>query len=169
VTANDAHHIPWKELVVPQIVNFSLFLGLLIYLLRAPLKAHFSGKREAFEEHRKKSEEARVLAERQNAQVRANLDKLENETAQSVEQAKIDATNLKQKIAIEAKEQAARLESEALKMAEFEKSRAVNMLKIELANNAATQAESLLKSKVDTSVQTKLSEDFVGKIQAARA
>jgi F0F1-type ATP synthase membrane subunit b/b' len=169
VTAHDAHHIPWKELVIPQIVNFSLFVGLLIYLLRAPLKAHFSGKREAFEEHRKKSEEARVLAERQNAEVRANLNKLENETTLNVDQAKADAVNLKQKIATEAKDQAARLESEAFKMAEFERTRAINMLKIELANNAATQAEVLLQTKVDAGVQTKLSDDFVDKIQAARA
>lgn len=169
MTANDAHHIPWKELVVPQIVNFSLFLGLLIYLLRAPLRAHFTGKREAFEEHRKKAEEARVVAERQNAEVRANLNKLENESTQSVEQAKTDAVKLKQKIVVEAKEQATRLESEALKMAEFERARAMNVLKIELANNASAQAEALLSAKVDSSVQTKLSDDFVGKIQAARA
>jgi F-type H+-transporting ATPase subunit b len=167
MTANDAHSIPWKELVVPQILNFSLFAGLLIYLLRKPLQAHFAGKSLAFEQERKKAEESKVQAERQNFEVRQKLKDIEATTNSSLDDAARDAAAMKQKLIQEAKNQAARSEQEAVKMAEFEKIRAIAALKQELVLTATQQAEAQLKKDVDQGRQTKLNDEFIAKLRVA--
>jgi len=169
MTANDAHSIPWKELVVPQILNFSLFAGLLIYLLRKPLQAYFSGKSMAFEHERKKAEEAKVLAERQNFDARQKLKDIESSANKNLDEAARDAAAMRQKLIEDAKSQANRSEQEAVKMAEFEKIRAIAALKQELVFTATQQAELQLKQDVDQGRQTKLNDEFIAKLKVAGA
>jgi len=168
MTGHEAH-IPWGELVVPQMVNFVLFVGVLIYFLRKPVKEHFLTKRQEFEEQRKKAEEAKVLAERKNFEIQSRLEKLEKEAVKNLEDAKKEAQSLKAKLVAESYVTAARIESEAGKMVEFEKYRVIAALRTELVTSSMRQASEHLNSRVDKKVKIQLNQDFINKMQAAQS
>ncbi len=165
MSAPEMHGLPWKELLIPQVVNFSIFVGLLIYLVRKPLKQHFSGKNQEFEELRKKAEEYKVQAERQNFDVRNQMKVLEDTAGSSLETAKKDSGEMREKIVTEAKIAARKIAEESDKMAEFELARAIATLKEEFVLNATKLTEQKLVSDVNDKIKDRLNEDFINKVQ----
>ncbi|MCB0350576.1 MAG: ATP synthase F0 subunit B [Bdellovibrionales bacterium] len=161
----ETHSLPWKELLVPQIVNFTLFVGILIYLIRKPLKQHFSGKSEDFEAQKKKAEDYRIHAEKQNFEVRNQMKLLEETASSSLETAKKDSVEMKEKLLADAKEAARKINEDTNKMAEFELARAIATLKEELVIKATQLSEQNLENEMNDSVQSQLNDDFIGKIQ----
>lgn len=168
MSPSEGHGLPWKELLIPQILNFSIFVFALIFLIKKPLKNYFSGKNEEFEEQRKKAEEYRVNAERQNIEVRNQMKVLEETASTSIENAKIDSTEIKEKIISEAQIAAKKITDETHKMAEFELARAIATLKEELVINATKMAEVNMISDATEKVQDRLNDDFISKAQVAR-
>src|SRR5690606_21178487 len=63
--ASDAHgsHIPWFELIIPQIVNFTAVVVGLAIILKKPVKAYFISQYQEFENARGAAERAKSLAE----------------------------------------------------------------------------------------------------------
>lgn len=162
----DHHGIPWSELIVPQAVNFAIFFGLFIYLVKKPIRDHFAGKNEEFEIQKKQAEEMRVSAEKQNFEVRNLLRQLEETSAQSLEDAQKEAAATKQKLLKDAHSTADKLSQEAEKMAHFEHMRAVSALREEFVMNSTSLAKENLKQMTDEKAQGKLNNEFVGKLQA---
>jgi len=158
--------IPWSQLIIPQLVNFSIFIGLLVYLARRPLRQHFAGRAEQFETHRKKAEEAKATAGRKHMDVEVQLRELEKSAKGSLQEAELEAKSLKEKIISEAKFAAQRSAEEAEAMAMFEYQRALTLLKTQIIESAVTEAESALQKQVDTRAQARLNDEFVHKLQA---
>lgn len=168
MSAMDPHGIPWAQLIIPQAVNFSVFIGLLVHFLKKPLRNHFSGKNEQFEELRNKAEEARIQAERQNHEVRNQLKILEETSDKSFSEAKSNAQALREQMLAEAKESAEKMTREADKMAEFEYMRAVALLRQELVVAATDMAKENIGTNVSDKRKSKLNDEFVMKLQAAK-
>jgi F-type H+-transporting ATPase subunit b len=169
MSPHDAHHIPWKELIAPQALNFTIFIGLLVYFLKKPVAAHFSGKRDEFDSQKKAAEEARVQAEKHNFEVRKLLKELEETAATNLGNAKKEAQELKSKLINEAKAQSAKSAQEADSMAKFELDRAVSMLRDELISKSSNIATSKIKETTTDKMQTRLNDEFVTKAQGVRA
>jgi len=159
--------IPWRELVIPQAVNLVIFLGLLIYALRKPIRDHFIGRAEQFEQHRKKAAEAKATAERKHYDVEVQLRELEQNAKGSLQDAEREAVGLKEKIINEAKVAAKRAAEEAESMAMFEFQRAIALLRTQIVDSSVAEAESNLKKQVDAKTKSRLNDDFVHKLQAA--
>jgi F0F1-type ATP synthase membrane subunit b/b' len=169
VSPADGHGIPWKELVLPQITNFVIFVAALSFILKKPLKEHFSGKSQEFEDLKKKAEAARRQAEQQNFEVH-RLVKEHDETAdKSLAEARKDAEDLKLKMVSEAKTGAQRTTEEAQKMTEFEWQRAVAALRLELVETSTRQAQSVLSNEATETVRTRLNEEVIRRIETAPA
>lgn len=168
MSPHETHSLPWRELLIPQIVNFTIFFGVLVYFLRKPLRQHFSGKNEEFEGQRKKAEEARVQAERENFDIRNKLRQLEETAGSSLDEAKREAQDIKEKSMAEAKILAEKINEEAGLMTHFELFRAVNLLKQELVINATQMAEKNLTAEMTEKMQSRLNEDFLSKIEMVK-
>jgi F-type H+-transporting ATPase subunit b len=168
VNPHEAHGLPWKELLIPQFVNFTIFISLLVYFLRKPLADHFSGKNVEFEEMKKKAEQYKAHAEEKNHEVRAQLKELESSANSSLASAKAESQALKEKIISEAQSMAKKITEETGAMAHFELLRAVATLKQELVVNSTKMAEATLSGKANEQIQSKLNEDFINKIQVTK-
>ena len=167
MSALDPHTIPWKELIVPQAINFTIFVATLIYLVRKPIAEHFSNKRLSFEELRKKAEEETVLAERKNHEIKTQLRQLEEGAEQSLKKAKVESQEMIDQAIMEAKKGAAKAVQDAEKMVEFEYLRSITALREELIEKSTLLANQELKSRADEAAQL-LVDEFVDKIQVAK-
>jgi F-type H+-transporting ATPase subunit b len=166
MAAGAPHDIPWKELVIPQIVNFTIFGSALVYLLRKPIRNYFSGKSEEFEKNKKKAEESKVAAERQNAEIKMQLKNLEESASRDIEKAKTDAKIAREQILKDASATASKLEEEALRLAGFEMQRAVAMLRAELIQNSTKLASDSLQSQLKTETKEALNDEFIKNVKA---
>lgn len=163
----DPHLIPWGKLVIPQTVNFTLFMGLLVYLLRKPLAEHFAGKNEEFEKNKAKAEEAKLLAERRNLEIKAQIKALEENANQDLKNARQEAKNIYEKILAEAKLQAVKLEKDADQMVQHELVRAKATLRLELIQKSTQMASDELKKNIRIEAQEALNEEFINNMKAA--
>jgi F0F1-type ATP synthase membrane subunit b/b' len=159
--------IPWGQLIIPQIVNFTIFVGLLIFIIRKPLREHFTGKSEQFETHRRKAQEAKATADRKHYDAEVQLRELENNAQSSLKDAEHEAKSLKEKMIGEAKNAAKRSAEEAETMAMFEYQRALALLKTQIVESSVVEAEASLKKQVDAQAKSRLNDEFVHKLQAA--
>ncbi len=163
---HDPHAIPWKELVIPQLVNFTLFVGLLIHFVRKPLAAHFADKNAEFEQSRKRAEAAKIQAERLHHDVQTQLKTLEESTHRDLEGAKKEALSVKQKMLSDASVLASRLEQESQSMAKFELMRAQLNLRTEMIQHSTQIAQDNLKKNVGSDTREALNEEFIRNIKA---
>ena len=164
----DLHYIPWKELIIPQMVNVGVFVTILFILLRKPIKNHFSGKVEAFEKEKKDAAAAMEEAEATHKDVQLRLEELKTNADQSLKTAHADADALKLKIIDEAKSHAERLEKEARNSATHELQKAMFTLRTELLNKSVDVARDELKSNTDAAVEASLQKEFVEKAKEVR-
>lgn len=166
MSIQDPHAIPWKELIVPQLFNFTVFLSALIYLLKKPILSHFSGRRDEFEKSKKTAEEAKVAAERQNSEIKTQLKLLESTAGADLEKASVEAKALQEKILNDAKVAASKLEEETSRMAQYELQRAMNMLRVELIQNSTNVAADNLKANTKNDVRDALNDEFIKNVKA---
>jgi F-type H+-transporting ATPase subunit b len=155
-----------NHLLIPQVVNFTIVLLGLSYILRAPFKKHFTNKAAVFAEQKEQAEKARKEAEAQNAEIKNKIKQVEETAEQSLIIAKKEADELKNKILAEAKTQANRIEEETGRMSKFEHERAIAMLRSELITNSIRFAESKMGENSAIDTQNKLNNDFIAKVGA---
>jgi F0F1-type ATP synthase membrane subunit b/b' len=165
VSPHEAHGLPWKELLAPQITNFTIFAGLLVMFLRKPLANHFAGKSDEFEAQKRKAETARKQAEQQNFEVHRLVKEHEETADRSLAEARRYSEELMKRMIQDAKTSAAKTVEEAGKMAEFEWARAISALRVELITNSTQMAEKNLSTQADDNVQTKLNEEVIHRIE----
>ena len=166
MSPHEAPMIPWKELIIPQIFNFTVFMGILITLIKKPLRAHFANKNQAYEDLRSQSERARAEAEEKNKSVRAQIQEIESKSERNKDDALKDASSQKQKMIADAMAAAVKIQEEAEKMVQFELQRTISLLRQELVQQSAQLAEETLNDKTDEDVLGRLNEEFIEKIKA---
>jgi F-type H+-transporting ATPase subunit b len=155
-----------SHLLIPQVINFSILVTTLFFLLRKPLQKHFASKAAVFEQQKELAEKARQEAEAKNLEIRNKIQQVESTAEQILVQAKSDAMELRNKLVTEAKAQAQRIEDESFRMSKFEHERAILMLRTELITNPVRFAESKIKENSAGDVQNKLNNDFINKVGA---
>ena len=119
------HGIPWSQLIIPQMVNFSIFFLALVFLLRKPVKEFFSGKEAEFTSAVRKAAETKQAAEKAHAAIKARLSSLETNAEKSRKEAARESAEMKQRLIKEAQEAAAKSASESEKGIFFEHERAI--------------------------------------------
>lgn len=160
--------IPWRELIIPQIVNTTVFLSILVYLLKNPIKNYFSQKGKAFEEAVEKAQKILTAAEAKKKEINDRLNKLEASYNSDLEKAKKDSAQMKQVGLAEAKKNAEKMVEDAGKSAEYERDRAIRALSEELIKNSILEARSQLEKSSAGDLSTTLRKEFVSKLQAAQ-
>lgn len=163
---NGAGGIP--EAVIYQFIHFAIFVGLLVFFLRKPVRAFFSNREQAFRQALVKAEAARKEAEAKQREIQERLTRLQNNSQESIAQAKAEAEALKAKIIQDAAEMSQRLRDEARRTAELEIERAKNELREEMLTQSIELAKKMLNDKIAEPDQKRLQTEFVDKIQVVR-
>ncbi len=167
--AETIHHgVPWGHLIVPQTINFAIFAGILIFLLRKPVKEFFSSKGKDFLDSVRKAEEIKLNAERAHNEVQTRLKTLESTATQNVKEAEVEAAALRARLIKEAQEAAVRADQEAIKGIHYEHERAIADLRTELVSNSIRFAQEKVAKSVDSSVINDLQASFSKKVQSVR-
>lgn len=169
--AEGAHHadegIPYK-LIITQSVNFLVFVGIMVFLLRKELAKHFAQRKSAYLELVQRAEVARSEAEATRREVAEKLQKMEATAEASMKQAEVEAEEMHKKMMIEAAALSERMKSEAKKTAEMEIERARVELREEILRLASDQAEKSLREKIGETEKKRLQNEFADKIQVVR-
>ena len=165
------HHdgVPWAELVIPQIVNFTILASALFFALRNPVKNFFKSKAEDFSSAVNRAADAKKKAEAAYNEIKNRLTHLEKSAEDSRKQAQADAAALRSKMIDEAKAEAQKEEQDAQKSIQFEYDRMVSALKAELVSNSIKLAEEQVVKSTDAAETSDLQKAFSAKAAKAYA
>ncbi len=152
-----------------QVINFAIFVGLLFYFLRKPIRNAFSTREQSYNQAVMRGETARKEAERKKQEIQERLAKLESTSAASIESARAESAALMQQIQKEAQELAQRLRNEASLSAGLEIERAKHELREELLTQAVALSKKVLEEKMAEPDQKRLQTEFVDKIATKTA
>ncbi len=157
--------IPFGTIAV-QAFNLSVLLGVLIYLVGPKLQAHFAQRAQAFDDLARKAEEARKQAEEKCKQIAQKLSQLESQRALGIEEAKKNASALREDILEDARRMVLRLEKDTQQAIWLATQSARSELKRELLERSLEESRKLMGERLAVNGgQSKLYDDFVEKIQ----
>lgn len=163
----DAHgaHDGIPSVVWYQAINFLIYIGLLFYFLRKPVKNYFASRQAAFNAALVKAQAAKAEAEAQKKEIQDRLNRLQAESDKAIAQAKAEAEQMRARIVKDAEELANNLRAEAQRSASFEIQRAKNELREELLSQSLALSQKILQEKVGEADQKRLQTEFVEKIE----
>ena len=161
------HGVPWSQLIIPQMVNVSIFVLALVFLLRKPVKEFFAGKEAEFFSAVHKAAETKQAAEKAHTAIKARLSSLETNAEASRKEAIRESEEMKQRTIKEAQEAAAKSAAESEKGIFFERERAIAALRTELVNNSVKAAEEQVRIGSDPAALSGLQKSFSQKAASA--
>lgn len=165
--AGGEHHEAGIPMVLwLQVINFVLYIGLIVYLARTPIKEMFQGRYDGFFSALKKAEQAKAEAEAKRKEIQDRLTKLETSREESIQKARAEAAALRTQIIEEARALSSKLKTDAEKTALIEIERAKTELREDLLAQSVVMAKRILTDKMQDQDQKRLQTEFVDKIQA---
>lgn len=157
----------WRDFAY-RTMNFAIMVGLLVYLLKKPIKDFFVSRRESIRKTLAELEQKKLEAEKQCAEYKAKLAALDKETekivAEYIEEGEIE----KRKIIAEAEKQAEYVKQQAKIAIQQEMKSARESLQEEVAELSAATAEDILKKNIQSEDQERLIREFTMKVVEAK-
>ena len=153
------------EHLIPQVINVVVLVAVLVYFLRAPIRAAVKSRQEVI---KKEVDEARALkaeAEKKYKEFSQKLASLESEAAAILSQAKNDAEAMKIKIMQNAKSAAERVIKDAEQATTMALSDTKAEIKKEVIEKAIALAEKMIREKVTSEDQRRMLNEYVGKVE----
>lgn len=162
--AGDHHGVPWKTIGV-QAFNFFLLAGLLIYLLKATVIAHFRARKSSYMDLVNKAEAAKKEAEANHREVASRLAALQASAQANASKAQQEADLLKAKLLKEADEISQKLTADVQRTAAIEIQKAKAEIQSFALLQAIEAAEAKLSKDASKDDQSRLQSEFIRKIQ----
>ena len=134
--------------LAPWIVDFIVFVGLLIFLLKGPFKNLFQNRHDSIKSAVDEAAAAHREAEATHKLFSDKLDRVEDEAKGLVDEAQELGTDEKTRIVEGAKAYGARLEADATRLVEQEFVKTGHSLKAEAAKQAVDKAQDLIQGKL---------------------
>ena len=134
--------------LVPWIVDFLVFVGLLIFLLKGPFKNLFQNRHDTIKSAVEEAAAAHREAEANHKLFSEKLNRVEDEAKGLVSEAQELGADEKSRIVEGAKAYGARLEADAGRLVEQEFVKTSHSLKAEAAQLAVDKAQELIQSKL---------------------
>jgi len=149
-------------------MNFVVLAGGLIFLLRKPLAQALESRRQGIRDELDDLENQKADAEKQLAEYKAKLARLDKEIDKIVAEYVKDGEAVKAKIIEEAKVAAEKLQELAKKNIEHEFQKARQALKAEMAEQAVSMAEALIKKHIKDEDQERIVDEYLTKVVVAQ-
>jgi F-type H+-transporting ATPase subunit b len=149
-------------------MNFVVLAGGLIFLLRKPLAQALEARRQGIRDQLDDLEKQKADAEKQLSEYKAKLARLDKEIEKIVAEYVKDGEAVKAKIIEEAKVAAEKLQALAKKNIEHEFQKARQALKAEMAEQAVSMAEALIKKHIKDEDQERIVDEYLTKVVVAQ-
>ncbi|MCK4390566.1 MAG: ATP synthase F0 subunit B [Desulfobacterales bacterium] len=156
-----------KDLAL-RIMNFTVLAGVLIYLLRKPVAKGLESRRQGIKDQLDDLEGQKQEAGRRLAEYKERLSLLDQEVEKIVAEYIREGETAKAKIIEEAKVAVEKLQEQAKKNIEHEFHKAKQQLKAEMAEEAVTMAEELIKKHINDTDQERLIDEYLTKVVVAQ-
>lgn len=154
----------WKELIWP-IINFAIFVAVLFYVGRKPIREFLKKRTEMIEKSLKDAEEAKELAKKTFEEVRDRLKNTDREIEEILALAKKAGEKEKDALIAEGKRLKDKILEQAKVNIEFELQKAKEAIKSESAIMALELAEKQIKERLGKKGQEKLIEEYIEKLE----
>ncbi len=151
---------PWVSWGV-SVVNFVIFLGILIYFAGPKIQDHFSTRREDMLADLNESKRLREEAEKKFEEYSARLEKLDEERKALLEDYHEQGEAEKERLVAEAKKQVEKMRADAELIIQQEMRRAVSAIEEQAVDLAISLAEKQLTEKVDDNAQSRIVASYV--------
>jgi len=141
----------WKFL------NLIIFVAILVYLLKKPLSGAFKAKREAIRAELIKAEEEKQAALAKLTSAEAKIARIESESDEIVERAKLEAQDEKTRITKEADDEIKRLRTQA----DNEIERKAQQVRLQLRRFSAEESIRLAEEKIKQNINAAKDAELV--------
>lgn len=164
IAASGGHDEGVPFVVVYQVINVALLVGMLYVLTRKKVRAYFSSRLETHEQAKKSAQRAFAEAQERHKEVTTKLQKLQAEEGSTIEKAQAEAMLLKSKLIQEAEALAANIVADAKKTAHYEYEKAKQELSKEAFEEALRLARSEIEKNLNDEDQKNLQRQFIDNI-----
>lgn len=147
------------------IINFTLFVVLMVAVLRKPLRAHLQMRRATFEAMLAEAQKAHQEAAAKLAEYEARMAKLDAEIADLKRMAKNEGEKDRVAIVAQAKEYSTKLKADTQRMIAQELRSSKELLKGTTIDLAIVLAERMLRQQLKPADHAKLVKGFVQQVE----
>jgi F-type H+-transporting ATPase subunit b len=151
-----------------RVMNFTVLAGALFFLLRKPLAQALAARRQGIKDRLADLEKQKADAEKQLSEYKAKLARLDKEIGKIVAEYVKEGEAAKVKILEQAKVAAEKLQEQAKKNIEHEFQKARQELKAEMAEQAVSMAEALIKKNITDEDQKRIVDEYLTKVVVAQ-
>jgi len=152
--------------LVAMLLNFSILVGLLVFLGRKKLGEYLKARHLAVQDALTEAQQTRAEAEKRYREYSARLEQLDRELTRLREEIKNAAQAERDRIVAEAEERAARLQRETDFLLGQELKQVRIDLERELATAAVSAAEEVLRKAANEGDQVRLAEGVLSSLEA---
>lgn len=167
LAAGDAHAgPPWKELG-SQIVNFIIYIALIVYVAKKPVLEFFQARRDDVTATMEASKKAAAEATARLAETRAKMDAFDAERQAILDEFRELGESERRRIVAQAEADAARIVRDAEIAAEREMKMAKATLEARMVDIALEKAGAELAAKMNPATQAKLIDNGIDALAGA--
>lgn len=153
-----------KKSIMYQAINLGILIATIIYFGKDGIKKFFLDRRDQYLDAAKKSEAARLQAEKDFAEIKAKLADLDATRNDTLVKAEKQAQELKESILKDALAVSDRIRQDAKLTADLEIQRAQKELREQLLQDSLTVAREALSKSIESQDQQKLQNNFINHV-----
>ncbi len=157
--------VPW-EIVFKQVINFSLFVGLLFWILRDKVKSYFKNKAEDYQKQREESLKVIKNAEKQFQEIKEDLEKLRQNRKADLLQSQENAEKLKDQILSEGHQTVIKLTEEVKKTIRMETERVKIQMREYAVSRLMIATRKHLTKEMSPLNHKLLQDEFIEKVKS---
>lgn len=156
----------WVATDTYRVMNFTVLVGVLFFLLRKPVAQFFSSRIKGIEDQLSELETKKKDAEQTLGEYTQKLAQLDKEGKKIVDDYIRQGNEAKERILKEAESAADKLKEQALRNIDYEINQAKLMLQAEVLEKAIVKAEEIIKNELTTEDHDRLVDEYLEKVVA---
>lgn len=147
------------------LINFAIFVGLLFFFLRKPVKEFWASREGQIRFEIEASERLSREAKAQNDELKKTISGLETEAKNLTLSLEREGEMEKKQIMDEGQRRSERLKQDSVRIMDQESRKAREVLKEQVANLALETAEKLIQENIQAQDQQRLSEQYIAAVE----
>lgn len=152
-----------------KLINFGIFVGLLFFFLRKPVKEFWTARTHAIRFEMEEGEKLRREAQAKHDDLCRRVSRLETEAQGLVRALQQEGEMEKEKLMEEADKQAARLQSDGKRIMDQELQRVREGLREQVVQLAIEAAQKLIAENFNAADQKRLSDSYIAGVERGAA
>ncbi len=162
--AHGEHHVDWLKSVILPFINLTMFLVILVVVLKKPLKNFFQNRAKDLKDALEAAERAEADAKAKLAEYGKKIKELESEREELFAKFRKEAEAESARIVARAKERAEKIKDDMERSLANELSLATNELREETIRNLVVQVSEIFENKVTDKDRNALADQAINQL-----